>query len=83
MNTKEVEKVLGKKFVEGVSLQDQCTPEQWAEICFISALETEIISEKSKVDRKSDAEIETEVKAKGKKLLDKHGGDHSKALSEL
>ena len=84
MDTKAVEKVLGKKFVEGPSLQEQCTPQQWAEICFISALETAVLTEKGKPDKKlSDKEIERRVKEEWDELLKKHNGDHHKALNEM
>jgi hypothetical protein len=68
MNTKEVEELLGRKFIVGKSLQEQTTPEEWAEICRLSEIELEIITEKQMVKRtETDDEIEKRVKAKHSK----------------
>jgi hypothetical protein len=68
MNTKEVEEFLGRKFIPGKSLQEQTTPEEWAEICRLSEIELEIITEKQMVKRtETDEEIEKRVKAKHSK----------------
>jgi hypothetical protein len=68
MNTEEVEKLLGRKFIVGKSLQEQTTPEEWAEICRLSEIELEIITEKQIVKRtETDEEIEKRVKAKHSK----------------
>jgi hypothetical protein len=68
MNTKEVEELLGRKFIPGKSLQEQTTPEEWAEICRLSEIELEIITEKQMVKRtETDEEIEKRVKAKHSK----------------
>jgi hypothetical protein len=68
MNTKEVEELLGRKFIPGKSLQEQTTPEEWAEICRLSEIELEIVTEKQMVKRtETDEEIEKRVKAKHSK----------------
>lgn len=79
MNTQQVEKVLGKPFDPSVSLKEQCTPAQWAQICFESDLEVQILSEKSKRGGKT----EKHLKDQYKKLLDKHNGNYEKAVNEL
>lgn len=76
MNTEEVEKVLGRKFIPGKSLQEQCTPEEWDEICRLSEIEVEIITEKHMVSRtETDEQIEKRVKAKHRKDADGKGND--------
>lgn len=68
MNTEEVEKLLGRKFIPGKSLQEQTTPDEWAEICRLSEIEVEIITEKQMLDRtETDEQIEKRVKAKHRK----------------
>ena len=68
MNTDEVEKLLGRKFIPGKSLQEQTTPDEWAEICRLSEIEMEIFTEKKMVKRtETDKEIETRVKKKHEK----------------
>jgi hypothetical protein len=65
MKTDEVEKLLKRKTQSDKSLQDQTTPEEWAEICYWSEMEIEVITEKQMTKRtETDEEIEKRVKAK-------------------
>lgn len=84
MKTNEVEKILKRKFQHGKSLKEQTSPAEWAEICFKSALETEIITQKSMVNRtETDEEIEARVAMEFQKMLDESNGDYEAAVNLL
>lgn len=82
MNTKEVEKVLGKSFEVGKSLQEQCTPEQWDEICFLSEMEIDILVELGRPGIIDPQQTEKKVRGKWQKILKEANGNHRQALNQ-
>ena len=84
MKTDKVEKIIKRKFKRDQSLQEQTTPDEYAQISFESAVETMIETKKNMVNRtQSDKEIEDEVNAWAAKVLSDNGGDYKKALNMI